>query len=543
MIDIANQYAVKIDYQKDGKLLETMILFSPDIKIIKNIRIKYENTGFSKEIENIIENDQTEISYIQINYLKHEIFAFRSITSHYELFYYEQKILGKGYEVERDIIITDHIINMLSYLPVSKRSLCIEGICDVFLYQHSYGKETYIKNIYRLGYGELLSYQENKISVQIVQTLELGKYDLKKEQGADVLENSLREACQKMQKKESINTLSGGIDSTLTHIIMGNPHSISGSYEYPKFLCEKEYAQEAARLLHANHVVYDISMKDYMNYMIKTVKHYGLSVYNMTAQIIHHVLAECVEQEHMFVSELAGAVYGLELRTPYTKEQAEKYSFFDNYNYANVNSSIARWEDVQKISNIFGKTMIDKQLTKRNDYVLNRLKGFDTYDKSSDNYLQLGHLMYWFTNNGVSVLEQTEMVFKKTISALFSARKVVEEFLSLELHERYKNEQYGEKPYAKQLLEKLLPTYDVKKKKLGGSLPRTYMVTEGPMAGYFRKHKIPDFVDKSLYDIILAPTWETSWCVKYLIMYSVWYENVMCCEVEKIPSKFQINLE
>ncbi len=205
MIDIANQYAVKIDYQKDGKLLETMILFSPDIKIIKNIRIKYENTGFSKEIENIIENDQTEISYIQINYLKHEIFAFRSITSHYELFYYEQKILEKGYEVERDIIITDHIINMLSYLPVSKRSLCIEGICDVFLYQHSYGKETYIKNIYRLGHGELLSYQENKISVQIVQTLELGKYDLKKEQGADVLENSLREACQKMQKKESIN--------------------------------------------------------------------------------------------------------------------------------------------------------------------------------------------------------------------------------------------------------------------------------------------------------------------------------------------------
>lgn len=538
IIDIANQYAVKINHQIDQKLIETIVIFSPDSRVIESIKKEYERSGFNKEVENIINNDETEISYIQVNYKKPMVMAFRSITSHYEIFYKEVNKEGK-----RDIIITDHIVNILSYLPVLERSICLPGICDVFLFQHNYGKETYIKNVYRLGYGEKLSFKEQRISVEIIQKLELEKYDLKEENGVDVLESSLQEACMKMKKVDSINTLSGGVDSTLTQIIMGNPVSVSGSYEYEKFLCEKEYAEDAARLLDANHTVYDISLNDYMNHMIKAVKHYGLSVYNMTAQIIHHVLAENVKESHMFVSELAGAVYGLELRTPYTEELARKYTFSDKYNYANMNSSIARQEDVEWISRLFGQELVEMQLQKRNDYVLNRLKGFHTEDISSDNYLQLGNLIYYFSNNGVGILEQTEMVFGKTISALFSARKLVEEFLSLKLQGRYEDKKYGEKPYAKELLKRLLPDYEVNKKKLGGSLPRTWMVTEGPMAGYFREHEIPDFVDKSLHPLFLEPSWETSWCVKYLIMYSVWYENVMCKEIEKIPSKFQINLD
>lgn len=540
VIDIANQYVTKMDYQEKQQLIETIFVFSPDNKTIESIRKEYENAGFNRKVKNIIQNDETEISYIQVNYQEHTVSAFRSITSHYEIFYSQIKSSIADSKETRELIITDHIINMLGYIPVSERRVYLEGVCDVFLYQHSYGKDTYIKDVYRLGCGEELSFREQKLSVKNVQMLELGKYDLKKENGAVVLERSLREACEKMQKKESINTLSGGVDSTLTHIIMGNPASVSGSYEYEKFLCEKEYAQEAAGLLHANHTVYNISLNDYMAHMVKTVKHYGLSVYNMTAQIIHHVLAENVKANHMFVSELAGAVYGLELRTPYTEKAARKYDFSSPYNYANVNSMIAAWNDVKWIEKVFGKDLVEGQLKKRNEYVLNRLKGFHTSDISRDNYLQLGHLMYYYSNNGVGILEQTEMVFGKTISALFSARKVVEEFLSLDLHERYENEKYGEKPYAKELLNKLLPAYEVNKKKLGGSLPRTWMVTEGPMAGYFNEHDIPDFVDKSLYKMFLEPSWETSWCAKYLIMYSVWYENVMCHEVEKIPSKFKI---
>ena len=122
--------------------------------------------------------------------------------------------------------------------------------------------------------------------VRQVQRLQLQKYDLGGRDGADVLEDPmyqilpvgqahnyfffaaelppflfqkygkssryplfLQYCCSgwaKIQKPESVNTLSGGIDSTLTHIIMGNPKSVSGSYEHEKFLCEKEYALCAA---------------------------------------------------------------------------------------------------------------------------------------------------------------------------------------------------------------------------------------------------------------------------------------------------------
>lgn len=537
MIDLASQYAVKFDYWENGRLAESFFLFSPDDEIKEKVKAEYENHGFTQEILHLVRQDETELSYIRADYKKHSIHAFRSITSHYEIFYKKTTFVPEG------IIISDHLLNLLSYLPIQERNVCLAGVCDMFLFQHSYGKETYYQGVYRLGCGEELLYQNQELLVRQVQRLQLQKYDLGGRDGADVLEQSLREACAKIQKPESVNTLSGGIDSTLTHIIMGNPKSVSGSYEHEKFLCEKEYALCAAKLLYADHKVYDISLENYMEEMVRTVKHCGMPVYNMTAQIIHHILAEKVNTSYMMVSELAGAVYGLELRTPYTKELAGKYSFSDFNNYANQNSSIARKEDIDWISRIFGKEMVEAQLQKRNNYVLDRLEGFDTSDLGSDNYLQFGHLLYYFTNNGVSALEQTEMVFGKTVNALFSAKKVVEEFLSLPLHERYENEIYGEKPFAKRLLERLLPEYEVKKKKLGGSLPRTWMVTEGPMAGYFKTHDIPSFIDPSLRNIFLEPSWETSWCVKYLVMYSVWYENVMRCEVKKLPSKYQVSFE
>lgn len=535
IIDIANRYIYSIEHVREGKTVGQLILFTPDSQTAKKIEKVYEKDGFCKEAEDIIMDDETEISYVSVDCVKNSVEAFRSITSHYELFYYTSP--------DGNFILTDHMVNMLSYIPAEDRRVCTEGVCDVALYQHSYGKETYVKDVYRLGYGEKLVYGQGKLTVAITQYLQLGRYDLCKENGADVLERTLADACRKMRKSDCVNTLSGGVDSTITHIIMGNPKSVSGSYEYEKFLCEKRYALDAAAMLGANHTVYDIQLSEYMDGMKGVAESYGLPPYNLTAQVMHYTLAKNVETSQMMVSELAGAVYGLELRTPYTEEKAKAYPMEHPYNYANLNSEIARLEDVHYLEKIFGKEMTDRQLAKRNEYVLSRLKGFDTADISKDNCDQLGHLMYWYSNNGVSILEQTEMKYNKTVNALFSARKVVESFLSLDIKGRYWNEKYGEKPYAKELLARLLPAYEVNKPKLGGSLPRTWMVTEGPMSGYFMEHEIPDFIDKSLYDDLRNPSWENSWGVKYMIMYSIWYENVMKQDIPSIPSQYLFKTE
>lgn len=542
IIDITNSCAVKIDHYASNKLAESIFIYAPDCETLNNVKKQYEKEGFSKKLKQIIQDDEMEISYIQVNWNSHSLIAFRSITSHYEIFYKKINLQNKIKGKTGDIIITDHFINILSYIPVFERSVCLSGVCDMFLYQHNYGKETYIKDIYRLGYGEELAFNNNRIYVKQIQLLQLRKYDLKGQKGTHILEEALKKACGKMKRTESINTLSGGVDSTLTHIIMGNPASVSASYQTKEFLCEKEYAKEAANILRANHIIYDISMESYMKRMIKVVKQYGFPTYNMTTLIIHNELANKVLSKHMILSELAGAVCGLKLRKDYS-EECKRYTMINRNNYANRNSMIAREEDIDYIIKIFGTDLVEQRLENRNQFVLNKLHGLDAENTERDYYIQYAHLIDYYTNNGVESVEQTEIPYGKTVNSLYSSKQLLEKFLSIDIHSRYYNEVYGEKPYEKKLLEKLLPNYDVKKQKLGGSLPRTWMVTKGPMAGYFKEHEIPSFVDKLLYPLFLDPSWETSWCTKYLIMYSVWYENVMCQEVEKIPSKFQVNLD
>lgn len=530
IIDLINPFVKQIQYKAEGKLLQELYLYSPDDSRIAEMQKEFERGGFGDGISQQVREDETELSYVFIDYADRVVRAFRSITSHYEFFYCTS--------TQDQLILTDHMRNMMCCLPDSDKAVSIEGILDTILFQHNYGMDTYLKDVYRLGYGEVLEAKNGTVSVSVLEKLELGRYDLKHESGADVLERCMQEACSHMRHKDCVNTLSGGVDSTLTHIVMGNPKSVSGSYEYEAFLKEKEYAQDAAALLGADHTVYDIELPDYMTLLKKVSEAYGMPPYNLTAQGMHYVLAEKVDATQMMLSELAGAVYGLEMRTSYTEAGARKYPFDSPYHYSNMNSMVAAKQDLNYIEKIFGKELVKKQLAKRSDYVLSRLRGFDYEDYSKDNCLQLGNLICWFSNTGVSILEQMENPFGKRVNAFFSAKKLVESFLSLELANRYEDEEYGEKPYAKQLLERLLPEYEVNKPKLGGALPRTWMVTEGPMAGYFQEHEIPYFVPKELHQDMRQPSWETSWGVKYMVMYSIWKEHVFDKNMSKLPSKY-----
>lgn len=532
IIDLVNPYVHQMKYKTESKVAQELYLYSPDDKYAERIEKVFDDEGFSNNAEKLIKEDETELTYILIDYQDRSVSAFRSITSHYELFYYQSE--------DETTVLTDQMVNMLSYIPVADRQVGIEGVCDTVLYQHCYGRDTFVKGVYRLGGGERIEIRNGRVELSLVQKLQLGRYRLEGESGADVLEESMRSACMLMKRKYCVNTLSGGVDSTLTHIVMGNPESVSASYEYEKFQPEKKYALDAARLLGADHTVYDIEMSDYMDLMKKVALAYGMPPYNLTAQVMHYVLAGKVDTPQMMLSELAGAVYGIEMRTPYTREKAERYPMEHPCNYSNMNSMVAAREDLDYIEKLFGGELVKGQLARRNDYVLERLEGFDTADISKDNCLQLGSLFCWFANSGMGILEQMENPFGKTVSALFSARQLVEKFLSLDLHNRYEDEVYGEKPYAKQLLERLLPGYEVNKPKLGGALPRTWMVTEGPMAGYFMEHDIPDFIDRRFYEDMRNPSWEVSWGVKYMIMYSIWYENVMTKERPGHPSKYKI---
>lgn len=532
IIDLVNPFVQQMKYEREGDVIQELYLYSPDDNCIQAIKNSFMEEGFSVAVQKLVQEDETELTYILIDYVQEIVRAFRSITSHYEIFYYQQSRGG--------VILSDHMANMLSHIPSDERSVSIEGVCDSILYQYAAGKDTFVKNVYRLGYGETLEAGKGRVDTTLTQKLQISRYDLSGMDGSDVLEQSMREACGKMRKADSVNTLSGGVDSTLTQIVMGNPKSYSGCYSTEKFLHEKQYALESARMLGTDHTVCDIDMGDYMDILGRVAVSFGLPPYNITAQGLHLALMNEISSHHIMVGASAGAVYGQTMRTPYTEEKAEKYPLSSPWNYVNMNSEVAASEDFAYIERLFGRELVERQLAKRNEYVLERLQGFDTADTGKDNCLQFAHLIAWYAMNGTGVLEQMYNCSGKTVTCLFTDKKLVESFLSLPLKDRYQDSVYGEKPYAKRLLERLLPEYEVNKPKLGGSLPRTWMVTEGPMAGYFLEHDIPEFIDKKFYEDMRNPYWEVSWGVKYMILYSIWNENVMNRENPGHPSKYKV---
>lgn len=530
IIDIANRNVRKIEYYCGGEICSRLYLYSPDKGFCDNLRRCYEKNGMDKDAERLIADDETELTYIHLDYRENKVVAFRSITSHYELFY---TVLKNGKKV-----FTDHMRNLLSYIPVKEREVAVEAVCDVALFQHNYGKETYIKGVYRLGLGELLTADSEGIRTRQEQMLEIGKYDLSGERGEKVIYDSLCLACDKMVEKGAVNTLSGGVDSTLTHIIMGNPKSVSGCYNHEAFQKEKRCALDAVAMLSADHTIYDIEMSEYMDKMKGVSKAYGLPPFNLSTQVMHYTIAEHIKNSKIVVSEMAGGAFGIESRTPCTLEAANQYPMNHVYNWANLNNHVVGAEERRYLEKMFGKEMVDKRLSVRNDYVLARIKNLDITDNSVDNYIQFGAFIRYFSYSVVGIEEQTETEAGNSIVCLMHARRLMENIASLDKKGRYRDEVWGEKPYAKILLKQLLPEYEVNRPKLGGALPRTWMVTEGPMAGYFKEHDIPDFVPENLHEDMKHPAWDCSWGVKHMVMFSLWKEAVLDREVEKIPSKF-----
>jgi asparagine synthetase B (glutamine-hydrolysing) len=245
---------------------ETLLLLSPNIKLIKEIELAFSTDGFSEKVSNLLFQDDLEVTYIFIRQDSNStnIKAFRSITSHYELFYYIK---------DDEIVITDHFKNILSYLPVEDRKISSDGFMDLVLFQRNFGKETLVKLIERLGHGELLEYIDGSTKIDILQ-----KVNASSNMGQDyrVIDSIINDILKNIMKDNSINTLSGGIDSTLLQTYMPNNKSISVKFNFTDYQQDVEYAIMASKLLNTNHTFITLKEEDYFDEFKNSIITYGL---------------------------------------------------------------------------------------------------------------------------------------------------------------------------------------------------------------------------------------------------------------------------
>jgi len=202
IIDLINSGIEKYEYTIEGREIETLIVYSPGRKEKDSIKKLYEKEGYSEQVKQLILNDELEILTININHLDGIVVVFRSITSHYNVYYCLDQIKG--------FIVTDHMVNMLSYIEPDRREIDIEGVMDSYIYQFNYGVNTPVKGIFRMGAGDRLFYQSGKMDIDTIQKLMIYKYDYTRENGIRVLDKELSEALDRMVHNNTINTLSGG---------------------------------------------------------------------------------------------------------------------------------------------------------------------------------------------------------------------------------------------------------------------------------------------------------------------------------------------
>lgn len=506
---------------------------SLDKALIKNLII--QNIRDNKDIVSHLSKHTGEFSLIRVNqngekYI--EAFAFRSITSAYELFYVKTQ--------SDDIIISDNFRNILSLLKKEERELSIKGIVDLFLFQRNYSNETYLKSINRLGHGERLTFNslETSITTQLIQKIETTQREVNLEESIGIVDDLLGKYCSNIvdQSFNYINTLSGGVDSTLlqTYFQDFKNHSLSVAFDAEEFQPDVVYAKNASKLLNSNHTFIKLKEANYLNELKDSIAILGQPATDISSTIIYNNISK-TNYDYFLTALGADAIFGAPVVKTILEKQAEK----DKQTLAGINKPvtsiegtastnfmIARPQDVRLVMELFGMDIVNERLQNRINYVSKRIECNDYPKEKVFNHIQFGHIMGFFINNQVSVLRQVGHNYNKIAASPFITKELVDVSLLINLSERYLNKSNGTKPALKILLERKVPLYFVEKSKLGGTLPRTRYCVSGPLKDYFNNHNTPDFITGKFKKAVRNANWDNSWIVLYSILFSIWNEII-----------------
>ncbi|MXV38998.1 hypothetical protein GO491_09990 [Flavobacteriaceae bacterium Ap0902] len=498
----------KIDKLKLKKLL--LSDFDDDLKIIRKISLIFG-----------------EFSLIRISFhegIPKKISAFRSITSSFELFYC----------LNDTLYISNSFKNILSKKDISEREVSENALIDLFLYQRNFSQETYLKNVFRLGHGEYISYMNKTdiIKKQQIEKLELDSvFNLSKESSV-LLDNLLETISTQLNNNHNaINTLSGGVDSSLIQSYLDNNKSISIAYDSPEFKNEIEYAKNASKLINTEHEFINLKEKDYLTNLIEASIILGQPSPDLPNIIIANELSK-TSNNHFITSIYADSIFGLSqiknlVKSNFNIGDLINKSVSDKYGYASMNFVIAQKDNLGYVEKIFGKEKIDFQLEKRSTYINNLLVNQKNTSITVYDHIEFGSLIGFYTNNLLSIFRQIGDHYNKSFSSPFLDQSILKTSLKIPLEERYYNTTFGTKPILKKILSNRVKSYDIYNPKLGGALPRTRFCIDGPLKDYFKRFEFPDFIDNSMKKEISNPTWENSWIVSYSIFYSIWVENVL----------------
>lgn len=463
------------------------------------------------------------------NIVKH-VFVFKSITSKYELNYFKKD--------DRTIIFSDHFKNALSQIDARDRNVGTKEIAAHFLFPSMPGIVTPVSNIKRISNGALLICTSEGIEEKIIQVVPSVEKDLTPEDAVSLIDCRLEQLIEMLKKRpKTINLLSGGVDSTLIQTYLGiDIPSLSTAFDSPEFNNEIEYAKMASRLLNTQHNLIVISEENYLKYLESAIVNLGQPVAVNQIPLLEIAFGHSkLEGYNTYISgDTVGFFFGTGnlIELPLGLDESG-FDLFDKnlFDYSRnwlVNS------DFDISCSIFGNRIVDSLLTERLDYIYKRIDLNSMTQK--EKYLELYAMCKMLHDNNQSLWRHLAYAYNKSEYTPFLAKSLLDIMSRVPLEIRF--ELNGINKYIlKTILRKQLPTYPVNSKKQGTGLPRTRYCKIGPLKDFFKLNEIPDFIDPRDHDLVLKPSWDTSWFTFNSITYAIWRDKVLKNpEIELIKS-------
>jgi len=464
------------------------------------------------------------VSYSENDGSVEKINLYRSITSFFELFYF----------IKNDVLfVSNSFKNLVACLDVKDKEHSLEAIVDLFLFQRNFGEQTYVKPIKRIRPGSELSYNALNKTLRIEQLHKLSLPTLFSEASESLIgiEKAIEEHFNKTKATDKINTLSGGIDSSLVQSFINKKNSISIAFDTNDFSNEIEYASEASKLLKTNHEFINVPEANYLSELKNSISILGQPAPDLPNLVIANSLSKIPVHQSFVTSLLADALFGLPIVNNLNDSNREleecDHTVHSIDGLASSRFFIARKSDLEILKNVFGENLIANRLDARLKYIERIVDYSNQPSTGLISHIQFGSIIDYYSNNILASFRGIGNYYNKTFSSPFVDFNVVKSSFQCNLSNRYYSQEFGAKHLLKKLLLKRVNNFPVNKNKLGGALPRTKFYTFGPLKNYYLENDIPDFIPNEFSQELKNPNWDNSWIVLYSIFYSIWKEIIL----------------
>lgn len=483
----------------------------------------------------------------------------RGLLATTELFY---AVLPDG-----AIVVSDHLRNVLSLVPVADRMPSDDAVIEKYLCGWNYDRRVFAGGADRLGYGDRLDaaapWSDLKVSIFDRHDL-IGDPAALPELSANV-EAALETSLDPWKDDPNVAvTFSGGVDSTLLASFFDrSAELVTFTIDSPEFAPETEYAHKAAAMMGRSVTEHEILERDYVELLrestLATVapsKHYVSPVltsldHRNDETIVFGFGADSIFGTDRGLRRIAGAMAngaGLASlkagghlpgfvghRSRQIRSYATKFAAPTDDPRGAAGTALA-FGDTTIVDALVGRDAVDRIFESQLQFVLDRVQ---IESEESNRFWRHTEIVQWRdTMSDNSSYRRLSTLAGKTRGVLpYTDATVINTLLAAPADKRYIRGLAG-KWVLKDILSRRVPDYPVNQRKNATGLPFERYVADGPLTGIWDRYDVPDIFNGATAKTLRETPTHVSW---QALAHSVWLQEVgKNANLQALPARHEV---